>query len=267
MPFSLPEGVTLTWLGHSTFLVETPAGKRVLIDPWVQNNPACPDDKKDVGPVDLMLVTHGHYDHIEDAIPIAQATRCRVVGIYELVAWLMRHGVGGETDGNVPPGGLMFPMNKGGSLRFDDLGLTVTMVHADHSCGIKDGDQIVYGGEAVGYVVTVDTPGDPNGFTFYHAGDTAGFSDMGLIADLYRPTLALLPVGDRFVMSPREAARAAQFLSPSVQAVVPMHFGTFPLLTGTPEATQDELAKAGANVELITLAPGQTLGNKGDGRR
>ena len=202
MPFTPPPGLTFTWLGHSTFLIGTPNGKRILIDPWVQNNPACPPDKKDVGPIDLMLVTHGHFDHIEDAVPIAKATGCQVIGIYETAAWLMGKGVAEEK---------VAPMNKGGTLRLPDLGLSVTMVHADHSCGIKDGDQILYGGEAVGYVVTLD-----DGFAFYHAGDTAVFSDMSLIADLYQPKLAFLPIGDRFVMSPREAARAASFLSTSV---------------------------------------------------
>ena len=254
MPFSLPQGMSLTWLGHSAFLVETPRGKRILIDPWVQNNPACPPDKKDVGPVDLMLVTHGHFDHIEDAVPIAKATGCRVVGIYELAAWLMSKGVVAHAEEGHTE--LVYPMNKGGTLPFPDLGLSVTMVHADHSCGIKDGDHILYGGEAVGYVVTLD-----EGFTFYHSGDTAVFSDMGVLAELYQPQLALLPIGDRFVMSPREAARAVALLR-GVEAIVPMHFGTFPQLTGTPAALRAELEKseARAQVEVIELQPGETRG-------
>lgn len=246
MPFSLPEGMHLTWLGHSAFLIQTPRRKRVLIDPWIQNNPACPDDRKEVGAVDLMLVTHGHFDHIEDAVPIAQATGCRIVGIYELTAWLMSKGVGADNAETV------FPMNKGGTLRFDDLALSVTMVHADHTCGIKDGDQIIYGGEAVGYVVTLD-----EGFTFYHAGDTAVFGDMAIVAEIYQPRLALLPVGDRFVMSPREAAKAVTLLS-SAETVVPMHFGTFPQLTGTPDTFRRELEAAGAGVDVLELTPGET---------
>ena len=249
MPFSLPERMTLTWLGHSAFLIKTPNEKRILIDPWVQNNPACPPDKKDVGPVDLMLVTHGHFDHIEDAVPIAKATHCKVVGIFETAAWLMGKGVGANGDA----GDLVYPMNKGGTLRFDDLGLSVTMVHADHSCGIKDGDQILYGGEAVGYVITLD-----GGFAFYHAGDTAVFSDMALISELYEPRLAMLPIGDRFVMSPREAAKAASLLV-SAEAIVPMHFGTFPLLTGTPDALRSELEAAGTRIDVLEMEPGATL--------
>jgi L-ascorbate metabolism protein UlaG (beta-lactamase superfamily) len=244
MPFKLPDGLELTWLGHSAFLIGTPGGKRILIDPWVQTNPATPADIKDVGHVDLMLVTHGHFDHIEDAPPIAIRTGCKVVGIFELASYLTRKGV---AEANT------VPMNKGGTVRLDDLGVSVTMVHADHSCGIKEGDQILYGGEAVGFVLTLE-----DGFAIYHAGDTAVFSDMALIADLYRPHLALLPIGDRFVMSPREAARAVQYLT-SIEAVVPMHFGTFPLLTGTPDAFASELADAGLSPHLLVLKPGETV--------
>lgn len=246
MPFALPDGVVLTWLGHGTFLIETPTGRRILIDAWVQNNPACPPDKKDVGAVDLMLLTHGHFDHIEDAVPIATRTNCQTVAIFEIAAYLMRHGVDESR---------VAPMNKGGTLAFPDLDLSVTMVHADHSCGIKEGDAILYGGEAVGFVVTLGLGG--NGFTFYHAGDTAVFSDMALIAELYQPTLAFLPIGDRFVMSPREAAKAVSLLGDGVAAVVPMHFGTFPLLTGTKEAFRAELEKVGSAVDVLDLTPGE----------
>lgn len=246
MPFSLPQGLSLTWLGHSAFLIETPRGKRILIDPWVQNNPACPAERKDVGPLDLMLVTHGHFDHIEDAVPLAKATGCHVVGIFELTAWLIGKGVQSDR---------VSPMNKGGTLRLPDLGLSVTMVHADHSCGIKDGDQILYGGEAVGFVVALETGERP--FVFYHSGDTAIFGDMALIADLYRPTLALLPIGDRFVMSPREAARAVSLLQ-GVEAVIPLHYGTFPLLTGTPDAFREELAGVESHVDVLEFQPGET---------
>jgi L-ascorbate metabolism protein UlaG (beta-lactamase superfamily) len=183
-----------------------------------------------------MLCTHGHFDHIGDAVTVAKAAQPTVVGIFELCSWMERKGVKNTA-----------PMNKGGSMRLGEI--TVTMVHADHSCGITEDDgSIVYGGEAVGYVITFE-----NGFRLYHAGDTAVFGDMKLIGDLYKPDLALLPVGDRFVMSPREAALAARLLG--VSAVVPMHFGTFPLLTGTPEALQAESPE----LQVVTLTPGQAL--------
>ena len=202
MPFTLPHGISLTWLGHSTFLIETARGTRILIDPWVDNNPSCPIDHHQLGTIHLMLISHGHYDHIQDALPVAAATGCRVVGVYELIDWLTRKGILANVAHRYD---LLYPMNKGGTLAFPDLGLSVSMVHADHTCGIKDGDHIVYGGEAVGFVITLD-----DGFTFYHTGDTAVFGDMSLISDLYRPTLAMLPIGDRFVMSPKEAARAVK---------------------------------------------------------
>jgi len=229
-------GIELTWLGHSTFLVKSAEGKLLLIDPWVAGNPMCPDDQKQIAALDLMLCTHGHFDHIGDAVTIAKATTPTVVGIFELCHWLEGKGVSTTS-----------PMNKGGSQSIGNI--TITMVHADHSCGISEEDgSIVYGGEAVGYVITFE-----NGFRLYHAGDTAVFGDMKLIGDLYKPDLALLPIGDRFVMSPREAALASRLLG--VSTVIPMHYGTFPLLTGTPQALQEERP----DLEIISLQPGQTL--------
>jgi L-ascorbate metabolism protein UlaG (beta-lactamase superfamily) len=233
---SVVRGIALTWLGHSTFRITSADGKTLLIDPWLAGNPACPESEKAVSQLDIMLCTHGHFDHIGDAVIVAKETQPTVVGIFELCNWMERKGVKNTA-----------PMNKGGSMRLGEI--TITMVHADHSCGITEDDgSIVYGGEAVGYVITFE-----NGFRLYHAGDTAVFGDMRLIGDLYKPDLALLPVGDRFVMSPREAALAARLLG--VTTVVPMHFGTFPLLTGTPEALQAESPE----LQVVTLTPGQTL--------
>lgn len=238
---TLNRDIRLTWLGHATFLIETPGGKRLLIDPWVEHNPACPPDKKNIDRCDLMLMTHAHFDHIGDAIPIAQKTGCQVVGIVELLSWLEKRGVGN-----------LRPMNKGGTQRFEGLdGIAVTMVHADHSCGITDGDQILYGGEAVGFVVEFE-----NGFKLYHAGDTNVFGDMALIAELYQPDLVMLPIGDHFTMSPREAAKAVRLLG--ARHVVPMHFGTFPVLTGRPSA----LKELTADIEGLTvydIQPGETI--------
>lgn len=240
MAFQLPGSVKLTFLGHSTFHLVTPGGQRLLIDPWVQGNPACPADKKDVGPIDRMLITHGHFDHIGDAVSIGKETNAIAYANFETITWLGGKGVANAQ-----------PMNKGGTVR--DGGIAVTMVHADHSCGITDGDRIVYGGEAGAYIVTLE-----NGFKIYHAGDTAVFGDMRLIAEIYKPDLALLPIGDRFVMSPLEAAHATRLLG--VPAVIPMHFATFGLLTGTPDAFRAELDALGVRAEVVVLAPGETLG-------
>jgi L-ascorbate metabolism protein UlaG (beta-lactamase superfamily) len=229
------KGIKLTWLGHATFRILTPAGTTVLVDPWVMGNPMCPENEKNPKQVDVMLCTHGHFDHIGDAVEIAKKHSPTVVGIPELTGWLEKKGVK-NTAG----------MNKGGTQTVRDI--KVTMVHAVHSCGITDGDQIIYGGEACGFVMEFQ-----NGLKIYHAGDTAVFGDMQIIRELYAPDVALLPIGDHYVMSPREAAYACKLLRP--KAVVPMHFGTFPVLTGTPA----ELKKLVKDVEVLEMKPGQTL--------
>lgn len=228
-----------TYLGHATVRCDLPSGEVVLIDPWVEGNPACPDELKTFERIDAMLLTHAHFDHIADAVSLAKKYEPDiVVGCFEICHWLEGKGVENTS-----------AMNIGGSQEV--LGMKVTMVHADHSCGITDGDQILYGGTAGGYVVRM-----PEGLTFYHAGDTALFSDMQLIAELYRPELAFLPCGDLFTMDPMQAARACRFLE--VQRVVPIHWGTFPLLTGTPEQLEQEIADLGARCEVIKLEPGES---------
>jgi len=230
-------GVKLTWLGHSSFRIETPSGKTVLIDPWVMGNPMCPESEKTLKKVDTMLCTHGHFDHIGDAVEIAKKHNPVVVGIFELCMWMQKKGVQ-----------QLSPMNKGGSQQIGDI--RVTMTHALHSCGIQDGDDIVYGGEACGYVVEFS-----NGLKLYHAGDTAVFKDMEIIHELYHPEIAMLPIGDHFTMSPRDAAFACTMLKPKV--VIPMHFGTFPLLTGTPSELRRKLEAVG--VEVVEMKPGETI--------
>ena len=230
------DGIKFTWLGHSAFKVETPGGNIVLIDPWVMGNPACPDDQKKFDKIDIMLCTHGHFDHIGDAVELATKHDPVVVGVYELCGWMQKKGVK-----------QIAPMNVGGSQQVGDI--RVTMVPAIHSCGITDGDQTVYGGVACGFVIEFE-----NLFRVYHAGDTAVFGDMRIIHELYDPQVAFLPIGDHFTMGPREAAYACQLLKPKV--VVPMHFGTFPLLTGTPKELEKQFD--GMGIELKTMRPGET---------
>ena len=235
----LPGGTEITWLGHATFLIET-NGKRILIDPWVMNNPACPDEHKDVGDLDAMLITHAHFDHIGDAVEIARSATPQVVSIPETSAWLGKKGVGDLVE-----------MNKGGTVEV--AGCRAHMVHAVHSCGITDGDEIIYGGEAAGYVLEL-----PGGFKLYHAGDTAVFSDMALIGRLLEPDVALLPIGDHYTMGPRSAAEAVRMLG--VKTVIPMHFGTFPVLVGTPDDLRQQASDVDG-LEVVDLEPGGTLGS------
>jgi len=231
------KGIKLTWLGHAAFRVVTPKGTTILIDPWIMQNPMTPASEKDVKKCDIMLCTHGHGDHIGDAVAIAKKHNPKIVGIFELCLWLQKKGAQ-----------QISPMNKGGTQQVGDI--KVTMVHAVHSCGIQDDDgSIIYGGEACGYVIHFD-----NGLKLYHAGDTAVFSDMAIIRDLYAPDIACLPIGDHFTMSPKEASYACNLLRP--KAVIPMHFGTFPLLTGKPSQLKELVADSG--IEVLDLKPGET---------
>jgi L-ascorbate metabolism protein UlaG (beta-lactamase superfamily) len=230
------KGTKATWLGHGTFSFETTEGKTVLVDPWVMNNPACPDELKSPAAIDLVLVTHAHFDHIGDAVELCTRLSPETYAIFETAMWLGGKGVPNVTG-----------MNLGGTA--EAQGVRFTMVKAEHSCGISDGDQILYGGVAAGYVIEF-----PGGLKAYFAGDTTVFGDMEIIGELYEPDIAFLPIGDFYTMSPKEAAFAVELLD--VDCVVPMHYGTFPVLTGTPAELRELV---GSDVEVVGVDPGQTL--------
>lgn len=235
---ALNPDVSFTWIGHGTWHVKSARGKDIYIDPWVMNNPVAPDTLKRVDRCDLMLITHGHFDHVYDALEIARATKAKIVTMYEIGAWLGSKGIDGES---------IIGANQGGMVDVD--GIKVTLVHAEHSCGITDGDHVIYGGQACGLVIEFE-----NGYTIYFAGDTDVFGDMALIAELNRLDAAFLPIGDFYTMGPRRAAKAVQLLG--VKTVVPMHFATFPPLVGRPKALQDLV---GPGVNVLDIKPGDTI--------
>ena len=226
----------ITWLGHGTFQFELPSGQTILMDPWTDGNPAYPKSHR-LERVDTICISHGHFDHIHDAVPLAKRFSPEIAAIFETGNWLESKGVK-----NVRA------MNKGGSQKLGDV--TVTMTHAVHSCGILEDGKIIYGGEAAGYVLRF-----ADGRAIYFAGDTNVFSDMALIEQLYRPELAFLPIGDLFTMGPNEAALAARLLK--ARRIIPMHFGTFPQLTGRPEQLRGLLQ--GDGVEIREMEPGKPV--------
>jgi L-ascorbate metabolism protein UlaG (beta-lactamase superfamily) len=230
--------LSITWLGHSTFIIGLPNGKRILTDPWL-GNPNCPPafaKPESVKPIDLIVVSHGHSDHIGNVVGVARATGAPVVCIFELGLYLTDKGLQNVKD-----------MSIGGTQEV--AGVTVTMTHATHSGSIVDAGRIVYLGGAAGLVLRA--PGAP---AIYFAGDTGLFGDMKIIGEIYKPAIAFLPIGDLYTMGPDTAAMAAKWLG--VRQVVPMHWGTFPVLTGTPSDLKKYLT--GTSIEVLELKPGET---------
>jgi L-ascorbate metabolism protein UlaG (beta-lactamase superfamily) len=228
-------GVKVIWLGHSTFVMRSPKGVRLLFDPFITNNPSCPPAAKRMTAVDLILITHGHSDHCEDAASIAKDTGATVVSSPEVCGWLEQQGVKHTR-----------PMNIGGSQHLS--GLRISMVPAVHSSSAPDG---AYLGPATGFVVRFE-----NDLKIYFAGDTGLFGDMRIIRDRHVPDVAFLPIGDRFTMGPEDAAIAAEWLG--VKTIVPMHYGTFPELTGTPEELRTHATTRG--VEVLEMRAGESVG-------
>jgi L-ascorbate metabolism protein UlaG (beta-lactamase superfamily) len=225
---------SLTWLGHSAFRIDTPGGKRLYVDPFLTGNPKCPESEQTPERVDVVALTHGHFDHVGDAAKLLERFGAQLVAQVELKAWLGRQGA---------PVGELPGINKGGSQEID--GIRFTLTNAFHSSGTDDGE---YLGEACGIVVRLE-----NGFTIYFAGDTCVFGDMQLIGRIYEPDVAVLPIGDWFTMGPDEAAVALELLG--TKRCVPCHWGTFGLLTGTPAA----LRERATGVEVHELEPGGSL--------
>jgi L-ascorbate metabolism protein UlaG (beta-lactamase superfamily) len=228
-------GVSLTWLGHAAFRIDSPGGTRIYLDPWL-TNPSAPEGAADVDRMDVLVLTHGHNDHVGEAVELGKRFSPSVVAMNELAIWLEGQGVEGASGGG---------MNKGGTQEVD--GIRFTMTQAIHSSGFSGDGDPVYLGEPAGFVVEFE-----NGTKVYFAGDTAVFGDMSLIGRIYRPDVAVLPIGDHFTMGPREAAVALELLG--ARRCVPCHYGTFPLLKGTP----DEL-RGLTDVELLVPEPGETI--------
>jgi L-ascorbate metabolism protein UlaG (beta-lactamase superfamily) len=226
----------ITWLGHATFELEFETGEVLILDPWIEGNPSYPKGYK-VDRVDAIALSHGHFDHVGGVLPLSKEFAPKIVGIFEVASFFEKKGAK-NTIG----------MNKGGTV---DLGFVkLTMTHALHSSVLQDGDQLVYGGEAASYILTFK-----DGRKAFFAGDTTVFSDMALYADLYKPELAFLPIGDHFTMGPHEAAYAAKLLK--VKTVIPMHYRTFPALTGTPQHLEHHLQ--GEGVKVWALEPGVSV--------
>lgn len=227
------QSTRITWLGHATVLVQTAKGTNILIDPFIAHNPKYPQNFELPAKVHYILLTHGHSDHISDAAPVAQKHGATVVAIYELAAYIAGKGVQ-ETIG----------MNHGGAVQLDDA--TATLVDARHSSGAQDEKGVHYVGIAGGFVLEI-----ADGPVLYHAGDTCVFGDMQLIRELYKPEVAMLPIGGHYTMGPKEAALACKLLAPKI--VLPIHWGTFPPLKGAPEQLA---ALVEPGVKVVSWKPG-----------
>ncbi|MDH4119397.1 MAG: metal-dependent hydrolase [Acidimicrobiia bacterium] len=227
-------GIELTWLGHAGVRLRLDDGTTVLVDPWLTGNPACPESEQSQERIDAIYLTHGHFDHFGDTLSLAREHGCQVFAIHEIAVYLEGQGIEAAVGSN-----------KGGMVEGPG-GIRGFLTDAVHSSGISGDTGIVSGGEAGGWIFDV-----PNGPTIYHAGDTTIFGDMTLIKDIFSPDIALLPIGGHYTMGAGIAAKAAKLIG--AETIIPIHFGTFPILAGTP----DELTDAGGGAfEVQALEPG-----------
>ena len=246
--------VEVLWLGHSTFRITSIKGKVIVIDPFITKNPKTPakyKDLKNLGKVDLILVTHGHQDHVGDAVALAKMTGASVMSISEVVNNLVALGV---LDGSKA-----LQMNKGGSAAPLGVGIKIHMVPAEHSGGLDlqnvkpeaTGTRYIVGGPSVGYVIEFE-----NGFKVYHSGDTDVFGDMALINKFFKPDLALVCIGGHFTMDPERAAYAVRELIQPKQ-VIPTHYGTTPIVNRTP--AEFKAALGNTSIKVLDVKPGEAL--------
>jgi len=240
---TLGKNITISWLGHATFHIVTPEGKNVLVDAWVDTNPSCPDEWKAKARenLDAIFLTHGHFDHVNDLADIAGATNAHIVCQYDLTPWLQGKGIAEDR---------IVGFNKGGTVEV--AGIKATMTAAQHSSTLVENGTIIPMGDPAGYVLRFS-----NDFTIYVTGDTSVTYDMLIIGDLYQPDMAILPIGDYFTMDPRQAAYALKLIR--ARYAIGQHWGTFPILTGTPEALQEACKEFNVDTEVIPLKPGESV--------